>query len=233
MPAALLEAVQRTSRLSDKATLGGNLLQRPQCTYFRDPALACFKKGGATCPAGSAPADSYPGALYPGVCHAAHPSDLAPALIALDAQAEILAWDGARRVPLRALFGDAAFNREREVQLAQDELLTAVIVPDGPPTQAFASVPVGAGAAVAVAAALEIDQGLIDDVRIVASGVAPGPFVFGRGRDLLVGRRPPDIDAGRIASELVQVEVRLPIALRASAARRAIERALSIALLRR
>ena len=108
-------------QLRARTTLGGNLLQRPRCLYFRHPDIDCFKKGGVGCPAKDGPAEAHPGALFPGTCHAGHPSDLAPVLMALDARAEIAGPGGQRTLPLAALYRDAGFNRDREAHLAQDE----------------------------------------------------------------------------------------------------------------
>ena len=92
VPPMLAEAVTcyASPQLRARTTIGGNLLQRPRCLYFRHPDVTCFKKGGTGCPAVGGPSEAYPGSLFPGTCHAGHPSDLAPALIALDAAAELL-----------------------------------------------------------------------------------------------------------------------------------------------
>lgn len=236
MPPMLAEAIAHIAspQLRARTTLGGNLLQRPRCLYFRHPDVPCFKKGGTGCPAQSGPAEAYPGALFPGACHAGHPSDLAPVLIALDAQAEVAGPGGLRTLPLIDLYRDAAFKRERETALAPDELLAAVIVPHGTRTQAFEKVAPRAanefswaGAAVVI----ERDGECIAGVRIVLSGIAPGPYLFERAGDLLVGQRANEVDAEQVAYELVQIEPATPsMAMRVSPARLAISRALSRAL---
>ena len=209
-------------------------MQRPRCLYFRHPDIACFKKGGAGCPAKSGPAEAYPGALFPGICHAGHPSDLAPVLIALDAQAEITGFDGSRSLPLIDLYRDAAINRGREANLAQDEVLTSLFVPHRVRAQAFEKVAPRAANEFSWAGAAVVVESIGDRIagaRIVLGGVAPGPFMLDRVDELLVGERADEIESVRVARELVQPESTSgSIAARVSAARLAVERALSRAL---
>ena len=68
LPPILAEAIGHIAspQLRTRTTLGGNLLQRPRCLYFRHPDEVCFKKGGISCPAIGGPVQAYPGALMPG-----------------------------------------------------------------------------------------------------------------------------------------------------------------------
>ena len=82
-------AVAATPQLRNMATLGGNLLQRPRCWYFRSPYFHCWLKGGDACPAVDGQNQHH--ALFgAGPCYAVHPSDLAPALLALEATVRIV-----------------------------------------------------------------------------------------------------------------------------------------------
>jgi xanthine dehydrogenase YagS FAD-binding subunit len=84
-------------------TLGGNLCQRPRCWYYRHSAVECIKKGGAECLAYGG-LNKYNAILGGGPSYIVHPSDLAPALVALGAEAEIAGKRGARTVALERFF---------------------------------------------------------------------------------------------------------------------------------
>jgi xanthine dehydrogenase YagS FAD-binding subunit len=238
LPPMMAEAIGHIAspQLRARTTLGGNLLQRPRCLYFRHSDIVCLKKGGEVCAAVGGPDRAWPGALFPGICHAGHPSDLAPVLIALEAQAEIVGPDDVRMLPLVDLYQGAAHNRESEVRLRRDELLSALIVPRHTRAQAFHKVAPRlanefswAGAAVA----LSCDGDAVTAARIALSGVAPGPHVCERADECLAGQRIDSVDPGQVASQLVRVAQETPmVAARASAARLAVERALSRALQR-
>jgi xanthine dehydrogenase YagS FAD-binding subunit len=92
-------AVAATPQLRNMATLGGNLLQRPRCWYFRNRLLHCWLKGGTECPAHDGE-NQFHALFGGGPCYAVHPSDLAPALLALDAQVHLPGRGGARTLPI-------------------------------------------------------------------------------------------------------------------------------------
>jgi xanthine dehydrogenase YagS FAD-binding subunit len=236
LPPILGEAIERIAspQLRARTTLGGNLLQRPRCLYFRHPDITCFKKGQSGCPAREGPAEAYAGALFPGICHAGHPSDLAPVLIALDAAAEIVSADSTRRLSLSELYRDAARNPGGETQLAPDELLSAIMLPERPKLQAFEKIAPRASnefSWASAAVAITGTAGIIAGVRIALGGIAPGPYQCERAPELLLGKRFGEVDAKAIASELIPSQ-RLSTVLhpRAAAAQLAIERALSRAV---
>src|SRR5438309_3405402 len=99
--AALAEAAKSvgTPQIRNVGTIGGNLCQRPRCWYYRDEEVVCLKKGGGTCYAVSGE-NQYHAILGGGPSFIVHPSDCAPALIALNASVEIYGPMGTRRVPL-------------------------------------------------------------------------------------------------------------------------------------
>jgi xanthine dehydrogenase YagS FAD-binding subunit len=112
------------------ATLGGNLVQRPRCWYFRSETFPCRKKGGATCFAQDG--DSSLHAIFGnGVCAAPHPSTIATALVALGARVAI-AGKRAREVELAGFFVAPEADLAREVDLAPGELITGVTLPAAP-----------------------------------------------------------------------------------------------------
>ena len=88
-------------QIRNAGTVGGNLCQRPRCWYFRHRDYVCLQKKGTTC-FGEAGESRYHGILGGGPCYFAHPSDLAPALIAFDATVRVVGPQGERIVPLES-----------------------------------------------------------------------------------------------------------------------------------
>src|SRR5437660_2349373 len=182
-----------SGQLRNLATTGGNLLQRTRCVYFQDVTKPCNKREpGSGCPAregyhrelailGASPA-----------CIATHPSDMAVALVALDALVRTLGPAGERTIPLADLHrlpGDAP---ERDTVLAHGELITAVDLPplDLAGRSRYRKVRDGASYALAfvsVAAALDVADGLVRDVRLALGGVAHKPWRARRAEDVLRG----------------------------------------------
>lgn len=232
-PTMLTEAVGRIAspQLRARTRLGGNLLQRPRCLYFRHPDILCFKKGGSGCPAVSGPPEAHPGALFPGVCHAGHPSDLAPVLMAFDAVAELLGPAGARTVPLEALFEGAGQRAAPEVGLLPGELVVALRVPPGPRRQAFEKVaPRSANefAWASAAIALQCQGELITQARLVLGGVSPAPRRCLQAEALLTGQHVAEIDAEALAdAALHDAHAEESHLARLAACRAAIQRAVS------
>jgi xanthine dehydrogenase YagS FAD-binding subunit len=180
--AALVEAaaVAATPQLRNVATIAGNLLQRPRCWYFRNRHLRCWLKGGDDCPAREGESQFH--AIFGGGrCHAVHPSDLAPALIALDAQVRVRGPRGERAIPVAELFVLPADDQRRETRIAEDELIVSIHLP---PLEAGTRSTFGkamdrrvwAFALVGVAARLRLHGRRIAEARVVLSGVAPVPW---------------------------------------------------------
>ena len=113
-----------TPALRNSGTIGGNLVQRHHCWYFRQ-GVGCFKRGGTQCAAVEGE-HQYHGIIADGTCRAVHPSDPAVALLALDARVEIVGAAGTRMVDIQSLFAGAARDPQKEAQLATDELIVAV-----------------------------------------------------------------------------------------------------------
>ena len=113
-----------TPALRNMGTLGGNLAQRQRCWYFRR-GVACFKNGGDAC-AAVAGENQYHGIVAEGPCRAVHPSDPAVALLALGARVAIASKSGSRTIALEELYAGAEADRERDVMIASDELVTAI-----------------------------------------------------------------------------------------------------------
>ena len=199
--AALAQAAASvaTTQLRAMGTVGGNLCQRPWCWYFRHPEFVCFKNGGRQCFAIPGNHRTYFSVLGRGICVMSHPSDLAPALIALGARVAIAGPGGRREVLVEDFFLGA--RSVAETVLTPGELVTWVDVPAA--AQGARSVFVKhrvrntwdfALAEVAVAATPRDGRG--DDVRIALGGVAPFPYRATAAERLLSGE---SVDAAVIA----------------------------------
>jgi xanthine dehydrogenase YagS FAD-binding subunit len=180
---ALAEAAAAAAspQLRNMATIGGNLLQRPRCWYFRNPRVHCWLKGGERCAAEEG--DNRHHALFgQGPCLAVHPSDPASALVALNAEIRVRGARGERIIPAEEFFTLPREDRRVETVLADDELVASIRLPA--PASATRSTYVKAMerkawtfALAGVAAALRLgDDGKVLDARIVLSGVAPVPW---------------------------------------------------------
>jgi xanthine dehydrogenase YagS FAD-binding subunit len=169
-----------TTQIRNMGTVGGNLCQRPRCMYFRHPDFLCYKKGGRTCYAVSGEHRYDHSVINYGKCVAAHPSDMAPALIALNASAVIATSKAERQVPLKDFFPSS--NDYTETVLKPGELLVAVRVPNesSKTRQLFLKHRVRHAsdfALASVAVAAEISEGIVRDIKIVMGGIAPFPYV--------------------------------------------------------
>jgi xanthine dehydrogenase YagS FAD-binding subunit len=119
-----------TMQIRHMGTVGGNLCQRPWCWYFRHRDFECFKRGGKQCFALPGNHSTYFSFLGLGICIMAHPSDLAPALMALGARVRIAGPDGERSVPVEQFFkGPRSVS---ETVLRPADVVTAVDVPASP-----------------------------------------------------------------------------------------------------
>jgi xanthine dehydrogenase YagS FAD-binding subunit len=181
-------------QIRSQGTLGGNLCQRPRCWYYRLEAAPCIKKGGAECFSYSGQ-NKYNAILGGGPSYIVHPSDLAPALIALDAEVELASPRGRRRMPLERFFTlPSEGSVLRENVLEQDELLAAVHVPPQPAGQRshylkFKERESYDFALVSVALAIVKEGATLKRVRLVLGGVAPVPWRCAESETLLTGKQ--------------------------------------------
>ena len=173
-----------TTQLRTMGTVGGNLLQRNRCWYFRDEAYPCWLKGGVRCFA--VDGDNRQHAIIGAEeCVAVAPSDLAPALIAYDATVAVTGARGSRAMPLSDLFVTPHGRVRREHAIAPDELVLEVRVPENAIGRrgAFEKAmerKTWSFALVSVAVSVKVIGGVARDARIVLGGVAPVPW---RARD--------------------------------------------------
>lgn len=169
-----------TPQLRNMGTVGGNLLQRNRCWYFRDEAVPCWLKGGTRCFAAEGE-NRYHAVLGAEDCVMVSPSDLVPALIAYDAEIELASSIGRRRMKLAELFVTPHGRVRREHALRKGELVIAVRVSESALERRGTFLKAmdrkaWSFALVSVAAAARVREGKAHDVRIVLGGVAPVPW---------------------------------------------------------
>jgi xanthine dehydrogenase YagS FAD-binding subunit len=167
-------------QLRHTSTIAGNLCQRPRCWYFRNRDIVCLKKGGSTCWAVEGDNRYYHAILDGGPCYIVHPSDMAPALIALDAQIHILGPKRARSLPLEEFFVTPVQRLYQENVLERSEVIAALTVPPAPAEtkQVFLKSRVRQAdefSLAAVALAAQVKGGSCLDCRVVLGGVSPRP----------------------------------------------------------
>lgn len=201
---ALSEGLWRAAsqQLRNMATLGGNLLQRTRCSYFRHGApYACNKRQpGSGCSALGG--ISRYAALLGGseACIAVYPGDFATALVAFDAELDILGPIGARRIPVAELHREPEGNPERDTNLRPDEFITAIRVPRSRAARASTYHKIReresyAFALVSAAVGLDLDGDVVRDARIALGGVATRPWRATEAERSLIGRRLNDATA--------------------------------------
>jgi xanthine dehydrogenase YagS FAD-binding subunit len=117
-----------TPQLRAMGTIGGNILQRPQCWYYRDADAHCLRKGGEYCHAVGGD-NRYHAILGGGPCHIVCPSDLAQALLALGATVEVQGPAGTRTLTMKELFVGPRVDPHNEHCLGHADVVTAVEVP--------------------------------------------------------------------------------------------------------
>jgi CO/xanthine dehydrogenase FAD-binding subunit len=184
-------------QLRNMATIGGNVLQRTRCRYFRDPTVAeCNKRfPGSGCAAvhGAARMHAIAGASEH--CIALHASDACVAFAALDAVLHLRGAGGERRVPLTEFFVLPGERPDVENVLAHGELITEIQVPLLPHRARSGYLKVRDRtsyefALVSVAAALVVDDGVITEARLALGGVGTMPWRILDTEAMLVGARP-------------------------------------------
>jgi len=200
-------------QLRNKASTGGNLLQRTRCYYFYETAAACNKRQpGSGC-------DAIGGfnrihAVLGGSesCIATHPSDMAVALRALDAVVATALPDGAaRRIALGDLYRLPGDTPEIETNLQPGELITAIELPAPPPgRQLYRKVRDRASyafALVSVAAAVAVEDGVVTSARLAFGGLAPVPWRSADAEAALVGK-PAGTEAFEAAADALLSDAR-------------------------
>ncbi|HVO09539.1 MAG TPA: xanthine dehydrogenase family protein subunit M [Vicinamibacteria bacterium] len=191
---ALPEAASQVGspQLRCQGTLGGNLCQKPRCWYYRGD-FRCLRKGGELCYA-LAGENEYHAIAGGGPCYVVHPSDTAPALMALGALVQVVGPAGSRTLPLEKLFVLPSQDVRRETALEPGEILTRVVLPRPAPglRSTYRKVRARASfdfALVGAALALQLEGGHVRRARVVLSGVAPVPWPAPAVERALAGQR--------------------------------------------
>ena len=183
-----------SAQLRNMATIGGNLLQRTRCSYFQDVTKPCNKRMPASgCPAREGEHRNLAILGASQHCIATHPSDMAVALVALDAVVHVEEPAGPREVPLAQFYRPPGDEPQIETTLEPGALITAVELPALPfaassryrKARERASYAFAIGS---VAAALDVADGVVRDVRLALGAVAPVPWRAHRAEQALRGR---------------------------------------------
>lgn len=182
-------------QLRNMATVGGNMMQRTRCGYFYDVTMPCNKRTpGTGC--GAMEGINRMHAIFgtSQQCIAVHPSDMCVALAALDATVIITGKKGERRLPFTEFHRLPGDHPELDNHLGKDELITGIEIPDNNLAQNSYYLKIRdrqsyAFALVSVAAALDIENGVIKDARLAMGGVAHKPWRLFDAEKSLIGKK--------------------------------------------
>ncbi len=220
-------------QLRNMASVGGNLLQRTRCSYFRDPSSPCNKRmAGSGCPALDGYNRSNAILGVSSSCIATHPSDMAVALLALDAVVHVRGGGGERAVPMGDFHVAPGSTPAVETALQKGEIITHVTVPASPFAQRSHYVKVRDRASYAfalssAAVALDVSGGVVKSARVVLGGVATKPWRATEAEAELVGKPPTSMSFDAAGAAAVRGAVpRTHNAFKVELAKRTVARAL-------
>jgi xanthine dehydrogenase YagS FAD-binding subunit len=225
-----------SQQVRNMATVGGNLLQRTRCPYFRDPAVPCNKRAPRSgCSALDGYTRSHAILGTSASCIATHPSDMCVALAALDAVVHTRSGARERAIPIADFHTPPGDQPEIENVLDQGELVTHVELPPSPFAAHSRYVKVRDRAAFAFALAsaavgLDVADGRVRAARVALGGVATMPWRSPQAEQVLVGQEPVRATFERAAAAaLVDAKPRRDNAFKVVLAQRTIVRALELA----
>jgi xanthine dehydrogenase YagS FAD-binding subunit len=212
---ALAQAVLAgaSGQLRNMATVGGNLLQRTRCGYFADVTKSCNKRvPGSGCPAIEGEHHNHAVLGASEHCVAVHPSDMGVALTAFDAVVMYETADGPGELPLADFYLPVGDTPHRETALPPGALITGVVLPPAPTAanSRYRKVRERASYAFAigsVAAALDVRDGVVHDVRLAFGAVASRPWRARRAEAALTGG-PADAAAFAAAADAELADAR-------------------------
>lgn len=181
-------------QIQNQGTLGGNVGQDTRCWYYRD-GWSCYRAGGNICYADTPTAMNREHAILGASrCVAVNPSDTAPVLVALDAEMVVRNSTGERVIPAQDFFIGPAVDIMRMTALQPGDILTSIRIPwtwantrfyfEKARDRAVWDFPLAN-----VASAAKVNNGVVEDIRIVANGVAPYPVRFLAAEDAVRGRQ--------------------------------------------
>jgi xanthine dehydrogenase YagS FAD-binding subunit len=225
-----------SAQLRNMASMGGNLLQRVRCSYFRDARSPCNKRApGSGCAAMDGVNRGHAVLGTSDHCIATHPSDVAVPLVALDAVVRTNGPSGDRTIPIDDFYLLPGDTPQREHPLEHGELIVAIDVPNVPVARTSLYLKVRDResyefALASVAAAMRVEGNMIGEVRLALGGVATKPWRARRAEAVLMGApavRDSFVRAAR--EELAPATPRLMNAFKVELAERAMVRALQTA----
>ena len=181
-------------QIQNQGTIGGNVGQDTRCWYYRD-GWSCYRAGGNICYADTPTAMNREHAILGASrCVAVNPSDTAPVLVALDAEMVVLNSTGERVIPAQDFFIGPAVDIMRMTAMQPGDILTSIRIPwtfantrfyfEKARDRAVWDFPLAN-----VASAAKINNGVVEDIRIVANGIAPYPVRFVAAEDAVRGRQ--------------------------------------------
>lgn len=181
-----------TVQIRQLGTLGGNINQRPRCWYYRVPSFGCYKKGGDFCYAVTGE-NQYHAVFAGELCYIVHPSDTAPALMALGASARVVSPKGERTVSMDDYFIGPRTDILRETILTHNEIMINVQIPNWPAGSKGIFLKYrerGAWdfAIVSLAMVVSLKNGVVDKAGIALSGVAPVPYRVKIAEQAILGK---------------------------------------------
>ncbi|MFD6277199.1 FAD binding domain-containing protein [Streptomyces sp. NPDC060209] len=194
-----------SAQLRNMATVGGNIMQRTRCTYFRDVTAACNKREpGSGCAAREGYNRTHAILGTSDDCVATHPSDVAVAFAALEARVVLLGTGGERTVPFADFLLRPGRSPQREHDIRQGELITAVEIPAHPRPLKSGYLKVRDRqsyefALTSAAVALHIRRGVIREAKVAVGGVGTVPWKLPAVEQALLGERPTERLWGRAA----------------------------------
>jgi xanthine dehydrogenase YagS FAD-binding subunit len=192
-------------QIRNAGTIAGNICQRPFCWYFRSSNFTCLRKGGQLCYTVTGDG-RFHAILGAGPSYIVHPSDTAPALVALNAHIKIAGPAGEKSMPLEKFFVLPSVDYKRENILNPGEIVTEISVP----------IPKAGSkgfyhkarerlawdhAIVAIATIVESGAGVVRNARVVMGGVAPIPWRAAKAEEFLRGKK-LDENSARQAGEI-------------------------------
>jgi xanthine dehydrogenase YagS FAD-binding subunit len=195
-------------QIRNAGTIAGNICQRPFCWYFRSSNFNCLRKGGQICYTVTGDG-RFHAILGGGPSYIVHPSDTAPALVALGAQIKIAGPSGEKTMPLEKFFVLPSVDYKRENILNPGEIVTEVYVPTPKAGSKGFYHKVRERLAwdhaiVSVATVVESNGGVVRSARVVLGGVAPIPWRVAKAEEFLRGKKLEEAtakQAGEIALE--------------------------------
>ena len=181
-----------TPQIRNAATLAGNICQRPWCWYYRN-GFKCLKNGGTTCYSISGE-NTFHAIFGGGPSYIVHPSDTAPALVALDARFRLVGPGGERTVPAAEFFTLPTADASRENVLGDGEMLASISLPAArrgvrSTYHKVIDREAWTHAVVSAAIVLEMNGDVCRGARVVLGGVAPIPWRLAAVEAILSGQR--------------------------------------------